>query len=163
MAASIPFRSLIPLIVLVVLASGTPAFAAEKAPPRPSGAASRSDAILTPEQVRECENRKERLRAQTDDALKDKAAIDAEQAEIARTGTRLDEELATLDRANEAAVDAHNDKVRQRNQQIDGFQSRAAAYNAKAEAVKSTKEGYEKSCGNRRYDERDLNDLKRKK
>jgi hypothetical protein len=29
--------------------------------------------------------------------------------------------------------------------------------------VKATKEGYEKSCENRRYDERDLDDIKRKK
>ncbi len=29
--------------------------------------------------------------------------------------------------------------------------------------MKATKEGYEKSCENRRYDERDLNDIKRKK
>ena len=29
--------------------------------------------------------------------------------------------------------------------------------------MKATKDSYEKSCENRRYDERDLNDLKRKK
>jgi len=37
------------------------------------------------------------------------------------------------------------------------------AYNAKADTVKATKESYEKQCENRRYDERDLDELKRKK
>ena len=59
-------------------------------PPAPG---SEAGAILTPAQLRECVTQKERLHAQTDDALKDKAAIEADKAEIARIGTSLDEEL----------------------------------------------------------------------
>ena len=127
---------------------------------RPGG---KPDAILTPAQLQECVHQKERLHAQTDDALKDKAAIEADKAEIARLGTSLAEERATVDRTSEAAVDAYNAKFDQRDKLIETYESRVNAYNLKAEAVKATKEGYEKSCENRRYDERDLNDIKRKK
>ena len=43
------------------------------------------------------------------------------------------------------------------------YETRVTAYNLKAEAVNATKESHEKSCVSRRYDERDLNDIKRKK
>ena len=163
MVASIPFRAVsLSLSLLAGLAAIPMVQAAEKAPARAAPAA-KPDAILTPAQLQECVNRKERLQAQTDDALKDKAAIEADKAEIARSGTSLAEELTTLDRTSEDAVGAYNAKVEQRDKLIDTYQARVNAYNAKAEAVKATQDGYDKSCGNRRYDDRDLNDIKRKK
>ena len=119
--------------------------------------------LLSPAQLQACVNHRERLHAQTDDALKDKATIEAEKAEIARMGTSLADELTTLDRTSEVAVNAYNAKVDQRDKLIDSYQARVAAYNTKAETVKATKESYEKQCENQRYDERDLNDIKRKK
>jgi Tfp pilus assembly protein PilN len=165
MAASIPSRFVFPLLLLAGLAAGLPAIAAEKATRAASAPAPRtsSTSILTPAQLRECVNQKDRLHAQTDDALKDKAVIETDKNEIARTATSLGEELATLDRTSDAAVDAYNTKVEQRDKLIETYQTRVTAYNLKAEAVKATKEGYEKSCENRRYDERDLADVKRKK
>ena len=71
--------------------------------------------------------------------------------------------VGALDRTSDVAVDAYNAKVEQRDKLIDTYQSRVTAYNVKAEQVKATKESYEKTCENRRYDERDLNDIKRKK
>ena len=64
---------------------------------------------------------------------------------------------------SEVAVNAYNAKVDQRDKLIESYQNRVTAYNTKADTVKATKEGYEKQCENQRYDERDLNDLKRKK
>ena len=163
MVASIPFRAVsLSLSLLAGLAAIPVAQAAEKAPARAAPAA-KPDAILTPAQLQECVNRKERLQAQTDDALKDKAAIEADKAEIARSGASLAEELTTLDRTSEVAVNAYNAKVDQRDKLIESYQNRVTAYNTKADTVKATKEGYEKQCENQRYDERDLNDLKRKK
>ena len=150
--------------VLAVLAFAPSAHAADKAAPKAAPAAAPAKSpILTPAQLQECVNQRERLHAQTDDALKDKAQIEADKAEIGRLGTSLSEELAALDRTSDAAVDAYNAKVEQRDKLIDTYQSRVTAYNVKAEQVKATKESYEKSCENRRYDERDLNDIKRKK
>jgi len=167
MAAPLSSRHVLPLLLLAGLAASEAPRAAEKAPARAPGAAApkvtSTSSILTPAQLRECVGQKERLHAQTDDALKDKAAIETERAEIARTGTSLGDEQATLDRTSDEAVGAYNAKVEQRDKLIESYQARVTAYNLKAEAVKATKDSYEKSCENRRYDERDLNDLKRKK
>ena len=139
-----PNTFLPPLVLaLVAVAAALPAPSfAQKTTPKSTASTGPKDSILTPAQLQECLKQKERLHAQTDDALKDKAQIEAEKAEIGRLGTSLSDELATIDRSSEDAV---------------------AAYNAKAEQVKTTKDSYEKACENRRYDERDLNDLKRKK
>ena len=157
--------TLLPLVLLAGLAAFPAAQAAEKpaAGPRCRSAAAPKTPLLTRPSCRHCVNQQERLHAQTDDALKDKAAIEADKAEIARMGTSLAEELTTLDRTSEVAVNAYNAKVDQRDKLIDTYQARVTAYNTKAETVKATKESYEKSCENRRYDERDLNDIKRKK
>ena len=165
MAASIPSLCVSLSVALLAGLVGIPAaHAADKAPARATSApAGKADAILTPAQLQQCVHQKERLHAQTDDALKDKAAIEADKAEIARLGTSIAEERATVDQSDVAAVDAYNAKFDQRDKLIATYESRVSAYNLKAEAVKATKEGYEKSCENRRYDERDLNDIKRKK
>ena len=160
MAALLSSRSAFALVAIGALTASFVSPAADKAP---AAATAPRTAILTPAQLKECVTQKERLHAQTDDALKDKAAIEADKAEIARLNTSLAEERDTVDRSSDAAVDAFNAKLGQRDKLISTYETRVAAYNLKAEAVKSTKEGYEKSCENRRYDERDLNDLKRKK
>ena len=129
--------------------------AAASAPPRTP--------LLTPAQLRDCVAQKERLHAQTDDALKDKASIEADKAEIASSGTSLGEQVATLDKTSAEAVDAYNAKVEARDKLIESYQARVSAYNVKAEQVQATKEKHEKTCELRRYDERDLNDIKRKK
>ena len=121
------------------------------------------DKLLTPAQIKACLGKKDSLRTQVDEALKDKTQIEADKAEIARTGATLGDELAALDRTNAEAVDAYNQKIVQRDKLIDAYQSRVTAYNTKAEGVKSTQDDYEKSCENRRYDERDLVDVQRKK
>lgn len=161
MAAPNTLRLVLVLALVAGSALSGPSFA-QKAQPKTASTGPK-DSILTPAQLQECMKHKERLNSQTDDALKDKAAIESDKAEIARSGTSLSDELASLDRTSEDAVNAYNAKVEQRDKLIDTYQSRVGAYNAKAETVKATKDGYEKSCENRRYDERDLNDLKKKK
>ncbi len=120
-------------------------------------------AILTPAQLRECVTQKENLTRDTDAAVKAKAEIAAAKAEIDSTGTALSGEGATLDRTKSDAVTSYNAKVLERNERIDAYQAKVAAYNSDAENVLAAKEAYEKSCANRRYDDRDLNDIQRKK
>jgi hypothetical protein len=154
---------LIALLAVAGLAAIPAAQAADKPAAKPAVAPPAKTPLLSPAQLQACVTQKERLQAQTDDALKDKATIEAEKAEIARMGTSLAEELPTLDRTSEVAVNAYNAKVGERDKLIDSYQARVAAYNTKADAVKTTKESYEKQCENRRYDERDMEDLKRSK
>jgi hypothetical protein len=155
------FRAALVVVCLgaALLAGG--AAAADKArnpPPAKNGGA-----VLTPAQLRDCMAQKERLHKDTDSALKAKADIAADKAEIDRTGNALSEQAAMLDRTSSEAVDAYNGKVDERDKLIATYQAKVAAYNKDTEAVLAAKDGYEKSCENRRYDDRDLLDLQRKK
>jgi septal ring factor EnvC (AmiA/AmiB activator) len=120
-------------------------------------------AVLTPAQLRDCTAQKDRLHKQTDTALAVKAQIASEKAEIDRLGTILAEETASLDRTSTEAVDAYNAKVERREKLIDSYQAKVTSYNTQAEEVKATKTAYESACEGRRYDDRDLSDLQRKK
>ncbi len=154
-------RSGVLALALVFTAGATSA--ADK-PSKGTPAKPGSSTLLTPAQARDCLAQKDRLHAQIDDALKDKAAIEADKTEIARSGTALSEQLATLDKTKAEEVDAYNLKVEERDKLIDSYQAKVTAYNTKAEAVKESRASYEKlSCEDRSYDERKLNDTTRKK
>ena len=125
--------------------------------------APKKDAILTPDQLRDCVAQEQRKTKATDAALKAKAEIAADKAEIDRSGTALAQESGTLDRTSEDAVDAFNAKVDERNRRIEAYEAKVAAYNKDAEAIQAMDDAYNKSCANRRYDDRDLADIQRKK
>jgi hypothetical protein len=133
---------------------------------KPKNAASGNAAgnrFLTQAQLRDCLAQKDRLQAQTDAATKAKADIVADKAEIDRSGKALADETATLDRTSAEAVDAYNAKVDARDKLIDSYQAKVTAYNKEAEGVKATKDTYDSTCVDRRYDERDLKDVQKKK
>ncbi len=119
--------------------------------------------LLTPAQLRECVVRKETLGKDTEAVVKAKADLGAAKAEIDSTGKALSEEGTTLDRTSADGVAAYNAKVLERNSRIDTYQARVTAYNNDAEAILAAKQVYEKACANRRYDERDMNDVQRRK
>ncbi len=160
-----PFASLAAFCAAILLA--TPAQSADKskAAPAAKAAAPAKDTtpILTQAQLRDCMAQKDRLTRDTDAAVKSKTDIDAMKAEIDSTGNALSTEATTLDKTNADAVAAYNGKIEARNGLIDGWKARVAGYNQDAESVLSTKDAYAKACENRRYDDRDLNDLQRKK
>jgi L-lactate utilization protein LutC len=137
------------------------AFAADKKAATPP--ATSKTAVLTPAQLRDCMTQKDKLAKDTDAALKAKAEMAAAKTEIDSTGTALAEQGTTLDRTNADAVTTYNAKVLERNDRIDAYQAQVAAYNTSAESILTAKEAYEKACANRRYDDRDLSDIQRKK
>lgn len=128
-----------------------------------SAPAAKKDAILTPEQLRDCLAQEQRKSKATDAALKSKTEIAADKAEIDRSGNALAAESETLDRTSQDAVDAFNAKVDERNKRIEAYEAKVAAYNKEAEAVQAMDDAYNKSCASRRYDDRDLADIQRKK
>jgi hypothetical protein len=135
-----------------------------------AGAATAADAppasaksVLTPAQLRECLAQKERLHKDNDAALKVKVEIDADKAEIARIGSAVDALTPTLDRTNADAVASYNAKVEERNKLIDSYQAKANAFNKDAESLNAGRAAYANTCESRRYDDRDLNDLQKKK
>ncbi|MEO5844267.1 MAG: hypothetical protein ABIQ33_05450 [Caldimonas sp.] len=150
-----------PIVALVAALLATSALGADKkpAPPAPGP----KTAILTPEQLRDCLTRKEKLARDTDAVVQAKTAVAADKAEIERGAAALEEQATTLDRTSEEAVASHNARVIARNGQVDAWKAKATAYNSDAEAVLAAKEAYEKGCANRRYDDRDLTDLQRRK
>ena len=119
--------------------------------------------LLTPEQLRDCLAQKDKLAKETDAAVKSKAEVNAQKAEIESVGKALEDEGATLDRTSEDAVAAFNAKVIDRNAKVDVYRARAEAYNVEVERVLETKDAYEKACANRRFDDRDLSDVQKKK
>jgi hypothetical protein len=162
MAAAPNIRRRLPLFLMACLLATAAAQAADKAGKAASAPAARTR-LLTPAELRECKAQEARVLALTDEARAEKAGIEDEKAEIGRLGTSLADEVATLDKTSAEAVDAYNAKVEARDKRIDAYQARVAAFNAKAEAVNSSRDGYAKACDQRRYDERDLEDIKRKK
>ena len=133
---------------------------ADKKPAPPTAA---KTPVLTPEQLRDCLAQKDKVSKETEAAVKSKAAVAAQKAEIDSSGKALEDEATTLDRTSEAAVAAYNAKVIERNGKVDAYRALAEAYNAETERVLAAKDAYEKACANRRFDERDLNDLQKKK
>ena len=150
-------RAALAAAVLCALAVGAPA--ADKTKP----AAAKPDAILTPAQLKECLDKQQRRDKATDAALKTKTEIAADKAAIDKSGSELSDAAATLDKTSEDAVNAYNAKVDERNKKIEAYEAKVAAYNKDAENVRALGDEYAKSCANRRYDDRDLADIQRKK
>ncbi len=155
------------VFLALVLASGGGAIAQEKTQPRAparSAAAKPVTTVLTPAELRDCLNQRDRLHRQAETALAAKVQIAAEMTEIGRVDADLANEKTALDRTSEEAVNAFNVKVRQQDTRVEAHQAKVKSYNAQVEEVQATRSAYGMSaCENRRYDERDLEDLKRKK
>jgi hypothetical protein len=152
--------ALVAIAVTTMLVAGA-AGAADKAKSQPVKKS--GDAILTPEQLRDCLEKQTRRDKATDAALRTKADVAAAKAAIDRSGNALSEEATSLDRTSEDAVNAYNAKVDERNKQIEAYEAKVAAYNKEAESVQALSDAYAQTCSNRRYDDRDLGDIQRKK
>ncbi len=151
----------IALALSLCLAAGATG-AAEKAR-RSAASKGPEDRVLSPAQLKECVDQKTQLQTQTDTALEAKAALAAQKSEIDADGTAIADAVAGLDRTSAEAVAEHNAKVDQHTLQVDAYQARVTAYNSQAESITASRAAYAKACESRRYDDRDMADLKRKK
>src|SRR6478735_10068990 len=114
MSSSRRFPASLPAAIVLACAGAFPVLTAQAADKPGTPAKTNPDAILTPAQLRECVTQKERLRADSDAAVKSKAGIDALKAEIASSGSALAEAATTLDRTKAEDVAAYNAKVEAR-------------------------------------------------
>ena len=149
------------LALYLCLAAGATG-AAEKAR-KPAASKGPEDRVLSPAELKECVDQKTQLQTQTDAALKAKADLAAQKSEIDTTGTALADALVGLDRTSVEAVNAHNAEVDQHTLLVDAYRARVTAYNSQAESITASRAAYAKACESRRYDDRDMVDLKRKK
>ena len=147
-------------LLLAALLASTAHGADKKASPPP---AAPKTPLLTQEQLRDCLAQKDKVAKETEAAVKSRAEVDAQKAEIDSSGKALADEATTLDRTSQDAVTAYNAKVVERNAKVDAYRAKAEAYNVEADRVLATKDAYEKACANRRYDDRDLSDVQKKK
>ncbi|MDQ6683568.1 MAG: hypothetical protein M3Z16_00435 [Pseudomonadota bacterium] len=120
-------------------------------------------AILTPAQLRQCETLKNQLRATNESAVQAKKQIDIDRAAIDSSAVEIQSQQAALDRTSQEALDAYNARVGQRDQSIDAYQAKVTAYNLQVVQLGTLKDEHEKTCEARRYDDRDLADIKRGK
>ncbi|HEX2541897.1 MAG TPA: hypothetical protein VHM00_12540 [Caldimonas sp.] len=150
-------------VVVLAFASGVAAQGAGAAGSAKGAGAKAGSAILTPAQLRNCLDQKERLQKRGETAAAAKTQIDSQKADIDRMEGELAAESARLDRTSEEAVNAFNAKVARRDRLLEAYQAEVDAYNAQAREAQAAKSAHEKSCENQRYDERDLDDLKRRK
>ena len=166
-----PHALVIAVAVSAALAAPWSAFAqtaatpATKPPAGKKAAASRgpADRLLTPEQLKACMEQRDSARAGIDASRREKAELDREKAELQAMGDAIATERTTVDATDPAAVDAFNRKIEARNARVDAWQAKVDAYNPRAEAATAAHADYEKACAERRYDERDLADIQRKK
>jgi len=140
-------------LALCLLAAGT-GQAADK-PKKEGSFGQGSGAMLTKEQLRSCLTQKAHLAQQDDDLLKEQTALAAAKDEVARSGEALKAQLETVDRTSADAVAAYNDQAQARDKQIDDYQARVTAFNARVDASKGEREAFGKTCSNRRFLEDD--------
>ena len=154
------------LALIVVSSLGFAQTAPQKSKPPAAGSkalATPSDRVLTPAQLRDCLDQQTRVESDAKEADREREAIESLKGSLKTSGTALDESLAGLDRADPVAVDGYNARVKEREEKIGSYESRVAAYNGRVDGIRGTREAFSKTCGNRRYDVRDLDDLNRTK
>lgn len=150
------FTRTLSILPLVAALTSPVAFAADK-PAKKEGSfgAKGSGAYLTKEQLRACFAKQDKIKADDTELKAEQGAITAQKAEIARVGDDLKARLETVDRTKAEAVAAYNEEVQARDKQIDAYQARATAFNARVEANQAAHGEFSQSCSSRRYFEED--------
>lgn len=111
--------------------------------------------------LRTCLNEQARIKSLADAYADSGQALEAKKDEVARFEAALKDEVATLDRTQQAAVDAFNAKVQQRDRMIEDYNAAVPAFNQQGEALKAQREAWVQACGNRSYDEIDYYAIQR--
>lgn len=120
-----------------------------------TGKGKTSGPLLTRAELRECLNLQPRLRVAAQELVAAQAALDKEKADLAQRKTALAEELAALDRTSAPAVDAYNASVLEHERNVDAYNAKTPAFNAKAAGLQEQRAAFAKGCENRDFDERD--------
>ena len=143
------------LLTLILLTAGT-GHAADK--PKKQGAFGTGKAVgayLTRDQLRACLAQHAQTTRRDAALQQEQAALTNAKAEIARSGDALKLQLEVVDRTQADAVAAYNEQAKARDQQIDDYQARVTAFNARVDARQAERDAYTKGCDNRRYFEED--------
>ena len=143
------------LLTLILLTAAT-GHAADK--PKKQGAFGTGKAVgayLTRDQLRACLAQHDRATQVDADLKQEQAALAELKAQIASSGDALKLQLDVVDRASADAVAAYNEQAQARDKEIDDYQARVTAFNARVEARQAERDAFAKNCDNRRYFEED--------
>lgn len=142
---------------------------AAKAMPKPTdskpregslGKGSGSGALLTSAQLRQCMAEQDRMAAEGASLVQAQRDLGAERSEIGRLDDELKAEQAVLDRSSQAAVDAYNAKLADRDKRVEAYRAATPAFNQRVEKLDADKQAFAKDCADRRYREEDYDAIK---
>jgi len=94
-------------------------------------------------------------RADKDERERQRAALEAERAELMRIDEALKAEAPAIQSANAQAPAPHNGKAAANDQKIDDWTKRNAAFAERANAWQAGHDAWSRDCAERRYDEAD--------
>jgi len=151
MHTQIPFRALLASALLIAISS----HAADKPKEATFGGGKGGGAFLTKNQLRDCIAQQAKVKQTSADmqAMQDK--LNADKADIGKTGETLKADLEALDRTSPEAVSAYNERAVARDKRIDEYQQQVDQFNGRVDAVRAEREAFSKACENRRYFEDD--------
>jgi hypothetical protein len=124
------------------------------------GKAAGSGALMTMPQLRQCMAEQDRMAKEGADLLRAQGDFATERGEIDRLGAELKTEQASLDRTSQAAVDAYNAKLAERDKRAEAYRAATLAFNQRVEKLDVDKQAFAKECADRRYREEDYDAIK---
>ena len=142
--------------------SAKPAPKATEAAPREGafGKGTSTQPLLTREQLRQCLAEQDRIKKEGAELMQVQARIEGDRVAIERMGTELEADKARLDATDEAAVNAYNERVRQRAKMIEEFKTGAPAFNQRVDKLVVDRQTYASGCADRRFFEEDFDAIK---
>lgn len=147
-------------------AASTPA-ASRPAPKKPAPKAPAKDLppadLLTRDELRACMAQDTRIKAQRQELVERRAALDKDQAAIQGESQALKQALEVLDRTSEPAVQGYQARAAANDQLIDAYNARLQPFNTAAAALREEESAYARSCAGRPFEERDELAVKRGK
>jgi hypothetical protein len=129
--------------------------AADKPKEATFGGGKGGGAFLTRNQLRDCMAQQAKVKQTQAEMLAAQDKLNADKADIGKTGETLKADLESLDRTSPEAVDAYNERAVARDKKIDDYQQQVDQFNSRVDKARAEREAFSKACENRRYFEDD--------
>jgi hypothetical protein len=133
---------------------------AADAKPREGSLGTGSGPALTRDQLRQCLAEDDRLKKEAVDAVEAQRALERDRAEIDRQGADIETQKGAIDKSDQAAVDAYNERLQARGKLIEAYRTQVPKFNQRIEALNASKAAYTKECTDRKYFEDDYEAIK---
>lgn len=125
------------------------------------GSGKASGPLLTKNELRDCLALETRVVDANAGAAREREQLEKEKAELVRSGDALKADVETLDRSNAEAIEALLAREKARNAAIEAFQARTDAFNARVGEIDADRAAFKQRCDNRRFDQGDLEALRK--